>query len=49
MMQLTIFEIDNPNAGEFEEIKLTSKIPPSMSDTLLQLNITTKNMNHIKF
>lgn len=48
MMQLKVFEIDEPNAPE-EMTKLSSIIPPSMSDTLLQLDITNKNISHFKF
>jgi len=48
MMQLEVFEIDEPGTSE-EVIKLSSNIPPSMSDTLLQLDVTDTNISHFKF
>lgn len=48
MMSLKVFEIDDPNTPE-ELTKVSSEIPASMSDTLLQLDITGENRSHFKF
>lgn len=48
MLSLKVFEINNPGQAD-EEQKLASEIPPSMSDTLLQLDITSKNKSQFKF
>lgn len=50
MMPLTVFEVNNPGfSQDTEEIVKFSSIPPSMSDTLVQLDIRENNLNHYKF
>ena len=48
MMPLKVYEIDDPNTPDEDE-KLSSEIPPSMSDTLLQLDISDLNKSYFKF